>query len=63
MSTDKIEGFLIGLVTGILVMGIMALIVTNGNYKDGQIDALTGKIKYELKKQEDGQTIWVHKDD
>lgn len=30
-------------------------------YKQGQIDALNGKVFFELKKQEDGTTVWVRK--
>ncbi|MFA5453468.1 MAG: hypothetical protein WC248_07835 [Candidatus Methanomethylophilaceae archaeon] len=28
-------------------------------YKQGQIDALTGKICYKLEQQQDGTTIWI----
>lgn len=31
-------------------------------YKQGQIDALTGNVKYELETQKDSTTIWVKKD-
>ena len=30
-------------------------------YKQGQIDAITGNVKYELVKQPDGTTIWQRK--
>ncbi len=30
-------------------------------YKQGHVDALNGKIKYEKKENEDGETIWVKK--
>jgi hypothetical protein len=32
-------------------------------YKQGQIDALSGKIVYELKQQPDGSVTWVRKED
>jgi hypothetical protein len=28
-------------------------------YKDGQVDAINGKVKYELKENEDKTTDWV----
>lgn len=31
----------------------------NDNYRQGQIDALNGKIKYEKKENKDGETVWV----
>lgn len=30
-------------------------------YKQGQIDALSGKVLFELKKQEDNSIIWIRK--
>jgi predicted membrane protein len=30
-------------------------------YKNGQIDALNGIIKYELVRQDDNSTMWVNK--
>lgn len=32
-------------------------------YKQGQVDALTGNVKYELQTQKDSTTVWVEKDD
>ena len=62
---DRIDAYFSGGLIGAFLMLLIILIVTwdTPGYKEGQIDALTGKIKYELKKQEDGQTIWVDKND
>ena len=40
-------------------------IVTDNNrwYRQGQMDAIQGKIKYHLVEQEDGTTKWKRKDD
>jgi hypothetical protein len=46
-----------------LMMGVMLSIIadscSNNTYKDGQIDAINGKVYYELRSQEDGTTDWV----
>ncbi len=55
--------FFIGLafLFGLLVMSIVYpnLVVTDSrSYKQGQIDALTGKIKYHLVTQSDSTKVW-----
>lgn len=47
---------LIGFGLGLLVGCIPQL---ENRYKQGQIDAINGVIKYELKKQDDNTTKWV----
>ena len=42
--------FVAGMIAGIFIM--------SGNYKQGQVDAINGIIKYELVEQEDGHTEW-----
>lgn len=44
----------------IAVFGIFAF--GENNYRQGQIDALSGKVYYELAKQTDGSVIWTKKD-
>ena len=36
----------------------LGLLVCMGEYKKGQVDALTGNVKYELVKQPDKSIIW-----
>lgn len=56
---DKIDigviMFVIGLVLGML-FGMW--LMYDGAYKTGQVDALTGKIQYELVTQPDSTRIW-----
>jgi len=59
---NKTLWFLFGyIVNGILIVGYL-LISDNSSYKQGQIDALTGNIKYELQIQPDSTIIWVEKE-
>ena len=52
-------GSFIGFVTG-CVFGLQQ----NGPdiYRQAQIDALTGNVKYELVKQPNGETLWVERE-
>lgn len=46
----------------ILLFIIMMMVILNDlSYKKGQIDALSGKAKYELKTQSDSTRVWVKK--
>ena len=53
-----------------LALGFLAIlfVVLFGNiygslsYKNGQIDAITGNVKYELKTQADSTRVWVDKE-
>ena len=50
------------LIISILVsIGYCVLDINEYSYKQGQIDAINGKIKYELVKQPDGTTEWKEK--
>jgi cell division protein FtsL len=53
-----IESSLIILFYTILII-IFSIIKYNDGYKQGQIDALNNKIKYELRENEDGTKEWV----
>ena len=59
-STDTFISFMMGMV----VMGIIMLLITVfmdpqlKGYKQGQIDALTGKIKYTLVTNPDSTREW-----
>lgn len=52
---------LIVLIFGGFVVGYMLGELTTGSYKQGQIDALNGKIKYEKRENEDGELVWEEK--
>jgi hypothetical protein len=49
-------------ITMVLCMALTIFIAIsnyNDGYKDGQVDAINGKVKYELKENEDKTTEWV----
>lgn len=47
-----------GIVITLWCLFIAYIKISNDSYKQGQIDALTGKIQYRLEKQPDGSTEW-----
>jgi hypothetical protein len=51
--------YLIGIL--LIFIGLIAASVGSHSkrYKQGQIDALTGKICYKLEQQQDGSTMWI----
>ena len=55
--------FTIGLSLGAAFIVIMSGIFVEYStfYKSGQIDALTGRVLFELKDQPDGTRVWVRK--
>ena len=59
--SDSFFSFLVGIVFGGLLF-LLVLVASGSRYadgvKDGQIDAINGKIKYSLVSQEDNSTIW-----
>lgn len=52
-------GVLMGVVIGFNVCNLVNLLA-GITYKDGQIDALIGNVKYQLVKQKDGTTEWEY---
>ena len=61
--TSEEGAFFGGLISGLAIMGFVAflwagLIATPRDYKAGQIDALTGTVKYELIEHDDGTKTW-----
>jgi hypothetical protein len=50
------DGFMIGVLFGLIIGHIIYCI--NNDYKQGQVDAMTGKIKYELIIKSDSTKIW-----
>jgi hypothetical protein len=65
MSESRIDAFFmgcfIGMIAFIIVLQIVSLGGTNSpEYKQGQIDAQTGKINWVLTKNTDGTTTWEH---
>ena len=59
---DKNKRIALGLIA---ILAILLFIIVHGNlsYKNGQIDALSGKVKYELQTQQDSTRIWVEKEE
>jgi hypothetical protein len=57
MNDDGASVF-IGLVLGIL-LSVIFVHVFDMTYKDGQLDAINGKIYYELVRQNDNSTKWM----
>lgn len=55
--------FLIGFVIGLFIFMTFSIFFPEmtPEYKHGQIDAANGKMLFELKKQENGSTVWVRK--
>lgn len=49
-------GFMIGMVVTLLI--IMVIYCGMDPYKQGQVDALTGNVKYELVTQDDSTKVW-----
>ena len=60
---DNLGEVLIGTIVGFGLGVVFILVIIGKPYKDGQVDALTGKIQYELKTQPDSSKIWVEKGD
>jgi len=54
---DEVGTFFIGLIFGV-VFTILFIHASHSSYMDGQIDALTGDIKYELITNEDQTMSW-----
>lgn len=46
----------------ILIVVILLQVTSDKYYKQGQVDAINGKVKYELKVQPDSARIWVKKE-
>lgn len=58
---DKIAVFMIVLVVGIILGTIWGAYLSRHDYCQGQIDALIGKVKYELKVNPDSTVTWHKK--
>ena len=61
--SEGVLGIIVGIIVGaILVVGLtFAFPEYTKIYKQAQIDAINGKILFELKKQEDGSVVWERK--
>jgi len=55
----NIKWFFTGIACALILMISPFACVYTGGYKDGQIDAVNGVIKYELQKQVDESVIWT----
>ena len=49
-------GAFIGFILGALIVGTVRY---NEGFKEGQIEALTGNVQYELQVQPDSSRVWV----
>jgi hypothetical protein len=58
--SSEIYAFCAGIFAGVMLfVGVSSAMYDRTSfYKQGQIDALSGKVVFELKKQEDGSTKW-----
>lgn len=54
---DIADGILL-VALGVIFGMIFSVIILKNDYKDGQIDTLNGKIKYELVKQDNEELVW-----
>lgn len=52
---------LIGIISAVISLMFSISIYGDKRYKQGQIDALNGKIKYERKENENREIIWIEK--
>ena len=61
--SEGVAGIIVGILVGsILVVGLsLSFPEQTKIYKQAQIDAINGKILFELKKQEDGSVVWERK--
>lgn len=55
---EDMMGYYLGVVVGILMCFVVMFAIYMNDYKDGQIDAINGDIKYELVVQKDNSTKW-----
>lgn len=63
MSVAEISLLIGGINIGFGLVGLILICLPNkhnGHYKRGQVDAINGKIKFELKKNEDGEWEWTY---
>ena len=44
-----------------LGLGLVITLLLSKSYRQGQIDALRGKIKYEKKENKNGELLWTEK--
>ena len=54
--------FTVGFIVGVIALAIFISVLGKqvGIYQEGQIDAINGKIYYELQKQDDNTTEWIY---
>jgi hypothetical protein len=57
-------GFFLGFFAGMGVFVALSMIFYEYTalYKRGQVDALSGKVVFELKQQDDGSVLWERKE-
>ncbi len=66
MDSEFVKGALLGWLITALICMITVLFLLNHtqytSYRQGQIDAANGVMKYELVEQDDGETVWTPKE-
>ncbi|MCK9279204.1 MAG: hypothetical protein M0P71_01060 [Melioribacteraceae bacterium] len=61
MNKDNFDGMILGIIIGIIICIVSMASIIPRIYKNGQIDAINGNIKYELKAMPDNSIVWVKK--
>lgn len=66
MKGDTGVGFIVGICAGAVLLSIIIFLTGStyvDGYKDGQVEALTGKVKYELVEHKDKTISWERIED
>ena len=58
-TEDLVRAFFLGVLVTLGIIGGL-ISITGDTYKHGQIDAINGKVKYHLVKQEDNSMTWEY---
>ena len=58
MNNETIGGIIFSAITGSLLGILITILFFANDYKNGQIDALNGNVKYELITNQDSTRIW-----
>ena len=58
MNAEKVDKFLLLIILILVILFVTVSISGTGEYKRGQIDAINGKIYYELREMDNGEMKW-----
>ena len=66
MDSEFRRGVFGGFLITFIICGVTAMFlighIRHTSYRQGQIDAVNGVMKYELVEQDDGETVWELKE-